>query len=83
MTDGDGDELKPTKDGLGWVCGDDIDVSRDEDEEQEGNVSESEENDAKNSEERSPEDEIRDGNKSAMHDYMITCFSVLLVLGSS
>ena len=65
------------------MCGDDIDVSRDEDEEQEGNVSESEENDAENSEERSPEDEIRDGNKSAMHDYMITCFSVLLVLGSS
>ena len=58
-----------------------IDVSRDEDEEQEGNVSESEENDAENSEERSPEDEIRDGNKSAMH--MITCFSVFLVLGSS
>jgi hypothetical protein len=28
--DGQSDELKPTQDGLGWVCGEDIDVTRTE-----------------------------------------------------
>jgi hypothetical protein len=28
LPDGQSDELKPTQDGLGWVCGEDIDVTR-------------------------------------------------------
>ena len=44
---------------MGWVCGDDIDVSREEDEEQEVELKKSE---RESSKQESLEDEIGDGN---------------------
>ena len=55
--DGEGDELKPTKDGLGWVCGEDIDVTRNE----ETDVVEKSTKDGEVEEEKSLEDEIGEG----------------------
>ena len=55
--DGGGDELKPTKDGLGWVCGEDIDVTRNE----ETDVVDKSTKAGEVEEEKSLEDEIGEG----------------------
>jgi hypothetical protein len=55
--DGQSDKLKPTQDGLGWVCGEDIDVTRTEEPE----VLEKSTADDENKEEKSLEDEIGEG----------------------
>ena len=57
VPDGGSDELKPTKDGLGWVCGEDIDVTRTE----EPDTLENSSKDDKIEEEKSLEDEIGEG----------------------
>ena len=49
--------MKPTKDGLGWVCGEDIDVTRTE----EPDTLENSSKDDKIEEEKSLEDEIGEG----------------------
>jgi hypothetical protein len=53
ILDGRNDELKLTQDGLGWVCGEDIDVTQMEEEKST--------NDDQNEERKSLEDEIGEG----------------------
>ena len=55
--DSGGDELKPTKDGLGWVCVEDIDVTRID----ETDVVDKSTKDGEVEEEKSLEDEIGEG----------------------
>ena len=57
LLDGRDDELKPTQDGLGWVCGEDIDVTKTE----EADVDERSQKDPENTQEKSLEDEIGSG----------------------
>ncbi|CAB4030010.1 wings apart homolog [Paramuricea clavata] len=78
LTNGQSDELKPTQDGLGWVCGEDIDVTRTEEPE----VLEKSTTDDENKEEKSLEDEIGEALQKAgkhMEDSMVASYVALLL----
>ncbi|XP_028404980.1 wings apart-like protein homolog [Dendronephthya gigantea] len=75
---GSDDELKLTQDGLGWVCGEDIDLTKTE----EPDVDKSSQEDSENTQQQSLEDEIGSSLKKAgkhMEDSMVASYVALLL----